>query len=50
MMQEKTWAKDRSEQLTAKGTQIANTLKRCASSRELGKRKLQCQKDTTSYP
>lgn len=48
-MQEKTWAKDRSEQLTAKGTQIANTLKRCASSRELGKRKLQWQQGTTSY-
>lgn len=31
-MREKTWAEDRSEKLTAKKTQIANTLKRCTTS------------------
>lgn len=38
MIQEKTWAEDRSEQLTAKKTQLANTLKRWSTSLVIGEK------------
>lgn len=40
MMQEKTWAEDRREQLTAKKTQKANTLKRCTTSLVIRKKQI----------